>query len=75
MSELELLENVKNKLELVEIQAYHRRIISLHSNLIYWDKRLSHEKPIERQEAEQEIQRCKQLLEKIVKELKKKELS
>ena len=73
MKELELLEKVKDKLELVEIQAFHRRIISLHSNFIYWTNRQSHEKASERQEAVNEFKRCEQLLAKVVADLKKKE--
>jgi hypothetical protein len=73
MTELEFLDHVKSKLEPVEVQAFHRRIISLQSNLTYWSNRQSHEKASERQEAKEEFRRCEQLLVAVMKDMRKKD--
>lgn len=69
MKELGLLEKIKDQLEPVEVQAFHRRITSLKSNINYWTKRLS----FERAEAQTEINRCEALLAKVFKDMKKKD--
>ena len=59
--------------EQAKIEAFHRRITSLNSNIIYWTKRLTHESTSERKEADYEIKRCLELLKKVDKDLKKVE--
>lgn len=64
---LTILENLKDRLEPREISDFNRRIASLNSNIVYWNKQLS----IDRTEAQFELNRCRGFLTKIAKELKK----
>ena len=68
------LEKLRDKLGNHEFEDFHRRIISLQSNLVYWHKRLLHEEiSSEKQEAVKELERCKDLLRLVEKDMKKAE--
>jgi hypothetical protein len=68
------LEKLRDKLGSHEFEDFHRRITSLQSNLVYWNKRLSYEEiASERQEAAKELLRCNDLLRLVEKDMTKAE--
>jgi hypothetical protein len=71
MDELEFLSELKDKIGQCEFEGFHRRIVSLKSNLVYWPKRLSHESASERAEAKSELARCEDLLRLVMKDMVK----
>jgi hypothetical protein len=71
VTDLHSLDKLKAKLMTVEYNAFYGRIISLHSNLIYWTNRLSHSVSSEQAEAKSELARCQDLLRLALKDLEK----
>jgi hypothetical protein len=71
MDEMELLGELKDKIELHEFTAFHRRVTSLKSNLVYWGLRLNSTKAADRDEAKFETTRCENLMKKVVKDMEK----
>ena len=68
-NEMNILYELQLMIESHEFVAFHRRITSLNSNLVYWNARLSD--PKEAKEAKFEIDRCENLLRLVMKDMTK----